>query len=244
MRGDRQNNFIIWQPEPLENLHRTFWQRLQEGAAVGSGHNTIVQDDDDAAVALCPDQAAYTLSEFQDSFRQRIFSERITPALLNQFEFRFYQWRIRHSKRKTCNNHIRKGLAGDIDAHPKTVGTKKDTARGGLKLIKKFSARRAAALQQQIEFLFRKELRHSLGHLLHAPITCEKNERTTVGLLYKMRDPMFERFFILSLPWIGHFFHDEHPHLFLEIERTAKQRRLSIIRADSPPEISEIRATH
>src|SRR5262245_7078402 len=128
---------------------------------------------------------------------------------------------IRHSKRQTRNDHIRERLAGDIDAHTKTVGPKKNAARRGLELIKKFPTRRAAALHQEIEFLLRKEFLHSPGHLLHPAITREKDERAPVGLLDKMRDPMFQRFLILSVARIGHFLHDEHLHLLLEIERAA-----------------------
>src|SRR5581483_1764077 len=103
--------------------------------------------------------------------------------------------------------------------HPKTVGAKKNAPRRGPELIQEFSPRRAAALQQQIEFLLRKELRHSLGHLLHTAITGEKDECTSIGLLDKMRDPMFQRFFIFSITRVRHFPDDEHSHLFLEIER-------------------------
>src|SRR4029077_19897230 len=151
---------------------------------------------------------------------------------------------IGHSKGQTRNDYIRKGLPGDINAHPKTVCAKKNAARRGLELIKKFSARRAAALQQEIEFLLRKELRHSLSHLLHPAITREKDERATVGLLDKMCDPMFERFLVLSVARIGHFLDDEHLHLFLEIERAAQQCRLGFLRADALPEISKILATN
>ena len=99
-------------------------------------------------------------------------------------------------------------------------------------------------MHQQIELFLRKELPHSLGRLLHAPVICKKHERAAIGLLDKMRDPMFQRFPVGSLPWIGHFLHDEYPHLFLEIERTPEQHRLNFARPDALPEIGEIRATH
>jgi hypothetical protein len=47
----------------LENLYRTVGQRLHECAAVGFGHNPIIQDDDDAAVGLGADQTTYPLSQ-------------------------------------------------------------------------------------------------------------------------------------------------------------------------------------
>jgi hypothetical protein len=101
---------------------------LQEGSAIGSGQDATVEDDNDTTVTSCSDQAAHALSQFQDRFRQRIFSERIAAALLDQFEFRFDQWMIRHGKWQTRNNYIRERLARDIDAHPKTVGAKKNAA--------------------------------------------------------------------------------------------------------------------
>jgi hypothetical protein len=39
----------------LDYFHRTFRQRLHKRAAVGSGDDAIVEDDDNAAVALRPD---------------------------------------------------------------------------------------------------------------------------------------------------------------------------------------------
>jgi hypothetical protein len=48
----------------LNNFHRTFRQCLHEGAAVGLGHDAVVEDDDDATIALCSDQAADTLAKF------------------------------------------------------------------------------------------------------------------------------------------------------------------------------------
>ena len=39
----------------LDYFQRTFRQRLHKRAAVGSGDDAIVEDDDDAAVALRPD---------------------------------------------------------------------------------------------------------------------------------------------------------------------------------------------
>jgi hypothetical protein len=113
---------------PSNYFYRTLRQRLQEGSAIGSGQDATVEDDNDTMVTPCSDQAANTLSKFQDRFRQRIFSEGIAPALLDQFKFCFDQWVIGYGKWQTRNNYIRERLAGDIDAHPKTVGAKKNAA--------------------------------------------------------------------------------------------------------------------
>ena len=119
----------------LDNFHRTLRERLHESATVGSGQNATVEDDNYTVITLCSDQAAYALSQFQDRFRQRIFSEWIAAALLDQFEFRFDQWVIGHGKWQTRNNYIRERLAGDIDAHPKTIGPKEHASRRGLELL-------------------------------------------------------------------------------------------------------------
>src|SRR5882757_4671615 len=89
-----------------ENLHRTFRQRLHKRAAVGFGHDAVVEDDNDAAIGLGPDQTAYPLSQFQNRFRQRKFSKRIATALLDQLKFRFYERMIRDGKRQSRDNHI------------------------------------------------------------------------------------------------------------------------------------------
>src|SRR5882724_13722571 len=90
----------------LENLNRTFWQRLHECAAVGFGHDAVVEDDNDAAIGLGPDQTAYALSQFQDRFRQRIFSKRVAAALLDELKFRFYERMIRDGKRQSRDDHV------------------------------------------------------------------------------------------------------------------------------------------
>ena len=46
------------------NFYRTFRQRLHKRTAVGSGDDAIVEDDDDAPVALRPNQATNALSKF------------------------------------------------------------------------------------------------------------------------------------------------------------------------------------
>src|SRR5947207_11504705 len=119
----------------FNNFHGTFRQRLQKGPAIGPGENATVEDDNDTMITLCSDQTTSALSQFQNRFRQRIFSERIAPAFLDQFKFRFDQWMVGHGKRQTRNNYIGERLAGDIDAHPKTVRAKKNAAWRGLKLI-------------------------------------------------------------------------------------------------------------
>src|SRR5262249_6724692 len=150
---------------------------------------------------------------------------------------------IRHGKRQTRNDYIRERLAGDIDPHPKAIGTKKNAARRGLELIKKFPPWRPAALHQQIKFVLRKELRHSLGHLLHATVTGKKDESTAVSPLDKMSDPLFERFHIPGIAGIRNFSHDEYSHLLFKIERTAEQCRLDLVCSDTLTEINEIPAT-
>src|SRR5437667_5283646 len=108
----------------------TPWERLQESTAVGSGHNAIVENDDNAAVTFRSNQAPYALAKFKDRLRQRIFREGIAAALLDQFEFCFDEGMIGHGKRQARNDDIRKRLARDIDAAPKAVRAEQDTARG------------------------------------------------------------------------------------------------------------------
>jgi hypothetical protein len=66
--------------------------------AIGFGHDAVVEDDNDAAIGSCSDQTAYPLSQFQNRFRQRIFSERVAAALLDQLQLRFYERMIRDGK--------------------------------------------------------------------------------------------------------------------------------------------------
>src|SRR5207244_13350879 len=73
--------------------------------------------------------------------------------------------------------------------------------------------------------------------------TSEQNKSAAAGFLDEMRDPTFQLFLISGLARVGHFFHDEHFHLLLEIEGTAELQRLGFGRADALSEISEIGAS-
>lgn len=57
-------------PGVSQDLYRAFRQCFKEGSAVCLRHDPIVEDDDDAAVALGPDQTPDPLAEFQDCFRE------------------------------------------------------------------------------------------------------------------------------------------------------------------------------
>src|ERR1043166_4800647 len=70
-----------------DDFYGALRKRLHEGAAVGPGHDPIIEDDDDATVAFRADQAADALTQFQHRFRQRIFGKRIATALLDQLKF-------------------------------------------------------------------------------------------------------------------------------------------------------------
>src|SRR6478672_6490820 len=59
-----------------------------------------------------------------------------------------------------------------------------------------------------------------------------------------MCDPMFERFVITTVAWIGHFLNDEHFHLLLKIEGAAELQWLGFRCPDAGAKIREVRATH
>ena len=111
------------------NFDRTLRQRAQKRAPVRLGHDAIIENNDDALVALGSDQAPHTLSHFQDRFRQRVLCKWVAAALIHELELRFNERMIGHGKRQPCDNHIRERLARNIDTAPKTVGAKEYTSR-------------------------------------------------------------------------------------------------------------------
>ena len=148
---------------------------------------------------------------------------------------------IRHGERQPSDNHIGERLAGDIHTHPETVCPKEHAARRGLELLEQSPARRAAALHKKIEFLSRKKFPHLIGYLLHAAIIGEKNKRASIRFLDKVRDPMLQRFLVTRIARVWHFLHDEHFHLRAKIERTPDQQRFGFLRANTLPEIGQVR---
>src|ERR1700730_15229056 len=56
-------------------LDPAFWQRIHEGTAIGLGHDPVIQNHDDPAVALGSDQTTHPLAQFQHGLGQRVFRE-------------------------------------------------------------------------------------------------------------------------------------------------------------------------
>ena len=72
----------------LNNLHRTLRQRTHEGPSVRLRHDSIVENHDNAAITFGANEAADSLTQFQDCFRQRVFSEGVATACFDIFQFR------------------------------------------------------------------------------------------------------------------------------------------------------------
>ena len=104
------------------HFHRAVRERLQKAFAVTLTQYPIVQNNDDSFIGLGPDQAADTLSQFQDCFWKRIFRERIAAVGLNIFELGLNQRMIGNGERESGDDNVRKSFSGDIDPGPETVG--------------------------------------------------------------------------------------------------------------------------
>src|SRR4029077_1924387 len=109
------------------NLHRTLRQRTHEGPSVWFRHDSIVENHDDAAIAFSANKGADSLTQFQDCFRQRVFSEGVATTRFDIFQFRLDQWMIGNGERQTRDYDIPQSVARDIDAAPEAVGAKEDT---------------------------------------------------------------------------------------------------------------------
>src|SRR5207244_8808098 len=95
-----------WRPK-LNNFDRTLRQGLHERSAIGLGHDPIVQDHNDTAIGFSSDKTADALSQFQNRFRERILSERVTAAFLNEFQLRFDQRSVRHREWQARATYVR-----------------------------------------------------------------------------------------------------------------------------------------
>jgi len=82
-----------------QNFHRTLRQRTHEGPSVWFRHDSIVENHDDAAIAFSANEAADSLTQFQDCFRQRVFSEGVATARFDIFQFRLDQGMIGNGER-------------------------------------------------------------------------------------------------------------------------------------------------
>jgi hypothetical protein len=115
--------------QQLDDFRRTLRQRLHEGAAIGFGHDPIVENDDDAAVGLGANQTADALPKFQDRFRQRILGERVAAARLNQFKLRFDQRRIGNGEGQTRDDDVESASPG-TSTPPQKLSVPNSTLRG------------------------------------------------------------------------------------------------------------------
>ena len=116
-------------------------ERLQKAFAVAFAQYPIVQNNDDSFVGLGPDQAADTLSQFQNCFWERIFRERIAAVGLNIFELGFNQRMIRNGEWEPGDDNVRKSFSGDIDPGPETVSPEQDAVFGLFKPVEHSTAR-------------------------------------------------------------------------------------------------------
>src|SRR5205814_9514164 len=132
----------------LKHFHRALWQGGKKSPAVGTGHDSIIQDHHDAVIAFRADETADALAQFQDRFWKRVFRERVAAVRFNQFQLRLDQRMIGHRERQPRDDHIRERVARHIHAHPKTVRPEKNAARRRPELLEQFPARRALPLHE------------------------------------------------------------------------------------------------
>src|SRR5947207_15726662 len=132
------------------NLHRTLRQRTHEGPSVWFRQDSIVENHDDAAIAFSANEAADSLTQFQDCFRQRVFSEGVATARFDIFQFRLDQGMIGNGERETPDYDSPQSDASDINAAPEAVDAKEDTARRAFEWVEQFRPQQPATWHQQI----------------------------------------------------------------------------------------------
>src|ERR1700730_5805703 len=147
---------------------------------------------------------------------------------------------IGHREWQSRDDHVRKRFAWNIDTAPKTVRAEKDAARRSFELFEQFSARRAAALDEQIHFLRHEKFLHLAGHLLHVAVARKQNEGATASSCHKQRYPMLKLLLITGVARVRHFLHNEQLHLFLKIKRAAELQGLGLSPADATTKISQV----
>src|SRR4029434_6678820 len=103
----------------LEHLHRALRQRPEKRLAVLLRQDARVEDDDDALVLLCADEAPDALAKFENRFGERILGEGVAAAAFDFFQSRLNQWMIGYGEWEARDDDVAQCSARDIDAAPK-----------------------------------------------------------------------------------------------------------------------------
>src|ERR1700677_4452751 len=125
-------------------------QAVEENLTVPLLRNTIIQQDQDAAIGLAADQAAEALLERERGLRNLVVVKRIAAFLPDAFDARFHHRIARNGERKLVDDDAAQLIALHVHALPERRGGEQHAVRGGAKLVEQRVARTGTLQQRRI----------------------------------------------------------------------------------------------
>ena len=141
-----------------------------------------------------------------------------------------------HFEGQPGDDHLRQGVAGHVDAGPKTIGTKEDAVARLAQFAGKFGARIVAALHEKRPVGAVVDRLQRFGYALHVEITGEQHQCSALGPAGAEVDVVGE--YVERQPGVlragqRHVGGYEDTHAFLEIKGRVLDRGLYLLGADA-----------
>ena len=219
---------------------RAVGQRAQESATVGLGHDAGVEDDDDTPVGPGPDQPAEALLELDHGLGNLVFHERVSASLADVFQAGLEQGMAGNAERQADDDHVGKGLAGDVDTLPEAVGAEDHAVQVGLERLDHLRPRQTIALGEEGDVPLGQPGSERAGRGVEHLVRREEHERLALGAFQVVgdrldRDPLE----ILGLVRrVGEVPGQVNGHLVGIIKRASQ--RVSLGRGDAQTGLEEI----
>src|SRR5579862_7243146 len=189
-------------------------QRLEKNSTILHSPDAVIENRQNSAIRLRPDQSPESLLQRQHRFRHLIFRKRIPPVLLQRLHARRHNRIARHRERQLIDNHARKLRSRHVHSLPETRRRKQHRIRRRSEPVKQHRTRRRP-LQQQWK---RNPRGHSLVHVLHLRVAGEKTKRAPLGNLQHARNLIRRARRKFRVPHVRHRWRNVQQRLLAKIE--------------------------
>src|SRR3984957_12551440 len=159
-------------------------QRLEKNSTILHSPDAVIENRQNSAIRLRPDQSPEPLFQRQHRFRHLILGKRIPPVLLQRLHARRHNRIAWHRKRQLIDNHARKLRSRHVHALPETRRRKQHRIRRRSEPVEQHRTRRRS-LQKQRKLHAR---RHALVHILHLRVAGEETKRAPLGNFQHLRN--------------------------------------------------------
>ena len=119
-----------WERGQLQNLDRAFRQRFQESAAISLGHDPVVEDHDDASVALVRIKRPTPWRNLRIASGSEYSVKASPPRAWMSSSLASIRGMIRHREGQPGEDDVGERFARHVHSHPETVPCRRGHSAG------------------------------------------------------------------------------------------------------------------